>query len=199
MKCNRVCLYLFLAATLALGQQPLTTATQLQTVQSQAHSALMGAALPTSIALDGTFTSIAGSVTQNGNAHITVGSDGSSLINLSRSVGPTSESRAVSDGIPACTWTDQGGVVHDSSFLNCMPSPWVFPGLTLLTPTSDASLPAWTPSSYSVDSLGDHLRFQFVLPNLNGAPTDPQLSNPFDLVLAPDTLLPQYAFFHNTS
>jgi len=76
-----------------------------------------------------------------------------------------------------------------------MPPAWFFPGLTLLSSSSDASLPAWTPSSYVVDSLGDHLRFQFVFPNSNGTQEDPLLSSPFDLVLAPDTHLPLYALF----
>jgi hypothetical protein len=173
-----------------------TTATpQLRTVQSQAWAALVSAAQPTTVALDGTFTSTAGSLTQNGDAHLTVGSNGTFLINLSGNVSTTSESRTVSDGVPACTWTDSEGVVHNSTFLNCMPPAWFFPGLTLLPNSSDASNPAWSPSSYAVDSLGDHLQFQFVLPNLNGTPEDSQLLSPFDLVLDPNTHLPLYAKF----
>ena len=168
---------------------------QLQTVQSQAWAALVSAAPPTSVVLDGTFTSTAGSLTQNGSAHLTVGADGTFLINLSGNVTTISESRTVSDGIPACTWTDQQGVVHNSAFLNCMPPPWFFPGLTLLSSAVGASLPAWIPSSYTSDSLGNHLQFQFLLPLSSGNQEDPQLLSPFDLVLDPNTHLPLYAKF----
>lgn len=190
-----VYLCLCLSVNFAHGQATATTASQLQAVQAQARAALLGTAQPTTLTLDGTFTSTEGSLTQNGNAHMTVGSDGSFLINLSRSVGPTSESRVVSSGIPACTWTDQEGAIHNTSIPNCMPPAWFYPGLTLLTSNSSTTVPVWTPSSYSSDALGNHLQFQFVLPNLNGAPEDPHLLSPFELVLAPDTFLPQNALF----
>jgi hypothetical protein len=185
---------LCLLVKLAFGQTTVTAPTQLHAVQAQAQAALM-ATQPTALVLNGTFMSTEGSLTQSGNANFTVGSDGTFLINLSRSVGAISESRTVSYGIPACTWTDQNGVVHNSAPLNCLPPAWFFPGLTLLSTASDPSLPAWTPSSYSSDSLGNHLRFQFLIPSLDGAREDPQLLSPFDLVLAPGTYLPQYAFF----
>jgi hypothetical protein len=76
-----------------------------------------------------------------------------------------------------------------------MPPAWFFPGLTLLSSNSDASLPAWTASTFASDSLGDHLRFQLVIPYLNGVQQDQRLLSPFDLVLAPGTHLPQYALF----
>jgi len=188
-------LCLCLSVNLALGQAPTITAAQLQAVQAQARAALLGTAQPTTLVLDGTFTSTEGSLTQDGNAHLTVGSDGSVLINRSGSAGSISESRSVSSGVAACTWTDQESVVHNSSFLNCMPPAWFFPGLTLLTSSSGTTVPVWIPSSYFSDSLGNHLQFQFTLPNLNGASEDPQLLSPFDLVLAPNTMLPQYALF----
>jgi hypothetical protein len=72
---------------------------------------------------------------------------------------------------------------------------WFFPGLTLLSGSIDTSALFWTPSSYEVDSLGDHLGFQFTSPNSNSTQKDPRLLSPFDLVLAPDTHLPQYALF----
>lgn len=169
--------------------------TQLQTMQSQARTALLATAQPTSVILNGTFVSTAGSLAQNGSAQLTVGSDGTFAVNLSASGGATSESRAVSDGNPSCTWTDRESVVHNSLFLNCMPPAWFFPGLSLLSVNSDSSLPTWTPSSYAVDSLGDHLSFQFTIPNSDGAPQDPRMSSPLDLVLAPDTHLPLYALF----
>jgi hypothetical protein len=179
--------------TLTWCQSPATT--QLQTVQAQARTALLATAQPTSVVLNGTFASTAGSLAQNGSAQLTVGSDGTFAVNLSGSAGATGESRTVSDGIPSCTWTDHESVVHNSLFLNCLPPAWFFPGLTLLSVSSDPSLPAWTPSSYAVDSLGDHLQFQFVLPNSTAAQEDPQMATPFDLVLAPDTQLPLYALF----
>lgn len=178
-----------------LGYSQTGTATSLQIVQTQARSALTASNQPTSITLDGAFTSTAGSLQQSGNAHLTVGSDGSFLISLSRSVGAISESRTVTDGIPACTWMDKNSVVHSSSFPNCTPPAWFFPGLTLLTTVSNTSIPAWVPSSYSSDSLGNHLRFQYMLPGTNGSQDNSGLLSPFDLVLAPDTNLPRYALF----
>ena len=178
-----------------ISQVAAPSPTQLQAVQAQAYSALMTTAHPTSIVLNGTFASTEGSLSQNGNAQLTVGSDGTVLINLSRTIGPISEARTVSYGIPACTWTDQESVVHNGLFLNCMPPAWFFPGLTLLASSGDTSVPAWTPSSYASDSLGVHLRFKFIVPDLKGAEQDPLLSSLFDLVLAPDTHLPQYALF----
>jgi hypothetical protein len=192
---NLVYSFLLLSVNVALGQSTATTPAQLQAVQAQARAALLGTAQPTTLVLNGTFTSIAGSLTQDGNVHLTVGSDGALLINLSGSSSSVSESRSVSSGVAACSWTDQESVVHNSSFLNCMPPAWFFPGLTLLTSSSSTTIPVWMPSSYFSDSLGNHLQFQFTLPNLNGASEDPQLLSPFDLVLAPSTMLPQYALF----
>jgi hypothetical protein len=186
---------LILVARPATSQVASPSPTQLQTVQLHALSALMPTARPTSIVLNGTFTSTEGSLNQNGNAQLTVGSDGTFLVSLSRTVGAISESRTFSDGIPTCTWTDPKNVVHDSSFVNCMPPAWFFPGLTLLASNSAVSVPAWTPLSYTSDSLGNHLRFQFVVPTPDGSQKDPQLFSPFDLVLAPDTNLPQHALF----
>lgn len=179
----------------AMSQVAVTSSTQLQTAQLQALAALLSTAKPTSIILNGTFASTEGSLIQNGNAQLTVGSDGSFLVSLSRTVGAISESRTLSDGIPTCTWTDPKNIIHDSSFVNCMPPAWFFPGLTLLGSNSDLSAPVWTPLSYTSDSLGNHLRFQFVLPTPDGSQKNPQLFSPFDLVLAPDTNLPQYALF----
>jgi len=185
---------LSLCAQLLLGQAAVSSNSQLLAIQLQAQSALITATQPTTVVLNGIFTSVQGSLTQTGSANLTIGSDGTYLINLPQNTGAISESRTVSNGVPACTWTDQNSVVHNSSFLNCMPPAWFFPGLTLLS-SSNASLPAWTPSSYFTDSLGNHLQFQYILPALNGAPEDPLLLSPFDLVLAPGTLLPEYALF----
>lgn len=182
---------LCVSTTFCQGTSPSTP----QAIELQARSALFATNQPTSIVLDGTFTSAEGSLTQNGSAHLTVGSDGTSLVNLSRSAGPISESRSVSSGMPACTWTDHENVVHNASFLNCLPPAWFFPTLTLLSANSGASAASWTPSSVVSDALGDHLRFQFTLPNSDGTPQDPQLSSPLELVLASDTHLPQYALF----
>ena len=156
---------------------------------------MFGKMQPTSVVLDGTFTSTAGSLNQNGSAHLIAGSDGSYSIELSRSSGAINETRAVSDGMPSCTWTDQNNVVHQSAFLNCLAPAWFFPSLTLLSGTSSATLPAWTPSSYSSDSLGNHLKFQLLLPSSDENQEDPEMQKPFDLVLSPATSLPQYAFF----
>ena len=178
--------------TAALSQSSSTA--QLQSMQSQARTALLAATQPASVALNGTFASMAGPTTDSGTANLTVGLDGTFLVNLSGSGGTTSESRAVSDGNPSCTWTDKEDAVHNSLFLNCMPPAWFFPGLALLSSNS-ASIAAWLPSSYAVDSMGDHLQFQFVLPNTSAAQEDPQLAMPIDLILAPDTHLPLYALF----
>jgi hypothetical protein len=43
--------------------------------------------------------------------------------------------------------------------------------------------------------LGNHLQFQYLVPLSDGDHEDPQLLKPFDLVVAPATSLPQYAFF----
>lgn len=168
---------------------------QLQTVQTAARSAILGSSQPTSISLSGTFTSTEGSLRQSGSAQFITGSDGSYSITLSRTAGPTNESRTVTSGIPSCIWTDQENVVHNSSFLNCMPPAWFFPHLTLFSINSDASNPAWAPSSYISDTMGDHLRFQFMFPSSDGTILDPRLSNVYDLILAPETHLPAYAMF----
>lgn len=188
--------FLLLSATsVSLSQTGTTASTPLQSAQTQAWSSMMGTNHPTSITLDGTFTSTEGSLRQNGTFEMTVGSDGSYSIGLSRTVGTTNESRTVANGTPACTWTDQDNVVHNSLFLNCVPPPWFFPGLSLLSQTGDPSHPAWAPTSYTVDSMGDHLSFQFVFPNTTAAQEDPQLATPLDLVLAPDTHLPLFVLF----
>jgi hypothetical protein len=194
---SHICICLCLSTSLALGQGTASSTSALQAIQLQAWSALVSTALPTTLALDGTFTSTEGSLTQNGNVHLTVGSDGSFLTNLPGAVGAVSESRTIADGLPACTWTDQNGVVHNGLFLNCVVPAWFFPGLTLLSSSSTSSLAAWTPSSISTDSLGEHLRFQFAVPGLNVSPANPLLSQSFDLVLAPDTHLPLYSIFTN--
>ncbi|HJT19761.1 MAG TPA: hypothetical protein VJ746_04795, partial [Nitrospira sp.] len=161
----------------------------------QAWTALMGTSHPTSVVLNGTFTSTEGSRTQSGNAQLTVGSDGTYAVNLSRTVGPVSESRTFSNGVPTCTWTDENNVIHQISFVNCLSPAWFFPGLMLLSSNGDPSDPAWIPTSNSTDSLGQHLNFQFILPNLESGQEDPQLLKPLDLVLASGTLLPAYATF----
>ena len=189
-------LFLFVACALpALGQATTSPSSQFQSVLAQAQSAMMGTSQPNSVALNGTFTSTEGTLQQNGSAQLTVGSDGSYSINLSRSVGTVNESRTVSNGTPSCTWTDHNNVVHQSSFLNCLPPAWFFPNLTLLSTASSTTLPAWAPSAYSTDNLGNHLQFQFLVPLSDGQQEQPQLLKPFDLVLAPVTSLPQYAIF----
>lgn len=177
------------------GQTTAPPMPQIQAIQAQAQASMFGKMQPTSVVLDGTFTSTEGALNQNGSVHLTVGSDGSYSIELSRTAGAINETRMVSDGMPSCTWTDQNNVVHQSAFLNCLVPAWFFPSLALLSGTSSATLPAWTPSSYSSDSLGNHLKFQFLLPSSDESQEDPQLQKPFDLVLSPATSLPQYAFF----
>ena len=188
-----ILLLALLSAQLASGQGAAPLPTQLPTVEQQARSALITAAQPASIVLDGSFTSIEGSLRQNGSAHLTTGSDGSFVVSLFRGNGPTGEARTISDGMPTCTWTDQAQVVHKTSFLNCIPPAWFFPGLTLLAGNPDPSVAAWTAASSANDSQGDHLFFQFTFPD--SSPQDPLLLKPFELVLSPDTHLPRYATF----
>lgn len=188
-------LFIVACALPTFGQSTVTSTSQLQTAQAQAESAVLGTSKPTSVVLRGTFTSSEGSLNQTGNAQLTVGSDGSYSIDLSRNVGAVNESRTVADGIPACTWTDQTSVVHKSAFLNCLPPAWFFPGLALFSGASSSTSAAWTPSTYFTDALGNHLQFQFSLPLPAGQQEDPQFLKPFDLVLSPATNLPQYALF----
>jgi hypothetical protein len=187
-------LFLFVACALpARGQATAPPSSQFQAVLAEAQSAVMGTNQPNSVVLNGTFMSTEGSLNQNGGVQLTAGLDGSYSISLSRSVGPVNESRSVTNGVPSCTWTDQRSIVHQSAFLNCLAPAWFFPGLTLLNDI--ATLPSWSPSSYTTDSLGNHLQFQFLLPLTEGNQEDPQLLKPFDLVLSPGTNLPQCAFF----
>lgn len=179
-----------------LGQAVTTPNPQLQSVLAQARAALFTASQPTSISFDGTFTSTAGSLTKNGSAHLTLGASGTYLISLTTADGATTESRSTTDnGATSCNWTDEQGVVHKAASLNCTLPAWFFPGLNLLSSSSDTDELSWTPTSYFTDSCGNHLRFQLALSGVTSAQEDPQTSSPFDLVLAPNTSLPAYALF----
>src|SRR5579864_5265052 len=100
-------LLLAMVAQALNAQSSSATNSQIQALQLSARSALIRSSQPHSLTLLGTFTSTEGSLNQQGTSSLTIGADGSYQISLSRTVGPVAESRATSQGIPNCTWTDQ--------------------------------------------------------------------------------------------
>ena len=132
---------IFSFGRLSSGQSAASTPSQFQAAKLQAYSALVSTAKPTSILLNGTFASTSGPSNSGESINLTVGSDGSYSVNFSQSAGPISEARTVTSGTPACAWTDQNNTAHQSSFSNCLFPPWFFPGLMLLSPGSDPTLP----------------------------------------------------------
>lgn len=173
----------FFAATAGFAQSP--------TISQQAKAAFTSQLTISNVTLDGTFVSVEGSLQQNGNAHLVVGSDGTYSVSLTKSSGAAGEARSETDAGVSCTWMDPGGISHPVDSFNCQTPAWFLPELPVLL-SSEAN-PEWTLSAQTDVGSSPHLQFAYNGPDTGGQSQSPGIA--LDLELSSATLLPNKASF----
>jgi hypothetical protein len=162
---------------------------QTSTTPDQAKAAFTSNSTIGNVTLDGTFVSTEGSLRQEGNAHLVVGSDGTYSVALTKSSGATGEARTRTDSDVGCTWKDVQGNDHPVDWSNCQTPAWFLPELPVLLSSQTSA--EWTTTTPATDGSAPHLKFTYAVATGTGKLPPPTV----DMELSSTTLLPTKATF----